>query len=276
MVAARRISRLDRATTRRNVLRLGCGCACTALASQRVPNSAPAATYFDGCFITPEGYHRYQSQRERVYPVTAGLLTRNRHFRTTGDPALDRDLDRALGTIADLFEVNPAFGFYDPTNFQNGPESSVMNAFAIDRNTDIAGTQGTVGFGWDLFRTEFYQFDRTGMTIMAIAAHEFAHILQGKRGLQIRYGNPNKSEINADFLAGYFLGARKRVIPTLRFQKAGELFNRLGKSMNGNPTRTHGDSRERLDAAEAGFRIAFVQNKSLNDAIRAGLEFVGL
>jgi len=151
-----------------------------------------------------------------------------------------------------------------------------MNAFATPINTDIPGTRGTVAFGWDLF-TELHKYDSSGMTIMAIVAHEFAHILQFNLGyLQgIRFGYLLKSEINADFLAGYFLGVRKRRIPSLRFQKAGELFIRLGQGMNGDPSRTHGDSRERLDAAEAGFRVAYVENKSLNDAVRAGLDYVG-
>jgi len=273
----RRIFGLDQPTTRRNVLRGGCGCACVALTCcQTVTSSSAASQYFNGCFITSEGYRRYQSQREGVYPVADGLLAKNRHFRTTGDSALDRDLDRALGIVADLFEVNPAFGFYNPSNFKGRDEGSVMNAFATPKNTDIPGTEGTVAFGWDLFTRELHNYDSSGMTIMAIVAHEFAHILQSNPGYlqRIRFGYPLKSEINADFLAGYFLGIRKRRIPSLRFQKAGELFIRLGRSMNGDPSRTHGDSRERLDAAEAGFRVAYVENKSLNDAVRAGLEYV--
>ena len=152
-----------------------------------------------------------------------------------------------------------------------------MNAFATQENTDIPRTRGTVGFGWDLFRKEFYEHDNSGMSIMAILAHEFGHILQGNRGYltAIRTGHPLKSEVNADFLAGYFLGMRKRQNASLRFQKAGELFNRLGIPGNGDPHRSHGNSKERLDAAEAGFRVAYVDNKSLDHAIRAGLEFVG-
>jgi hypothetical protein len=213
-----------------------------------------------------------------MYPIADGMISRNRHFRTTGDPSIDRDLDRALSTIADLFDVNPAFGFYDPAMFPNRvAEGNVMNAFATQEDTDIPDTHGTVAFGWDLFKTEFYQYDGTGMSIMAIAAHEFGHVLQGKIGYldSIRNGTPLRTEINADFLAGYFLGSRKRAIPSLRFQKAGDLFIRMGLPGNDDPNRTHGNSRERLDAAEAGFRLAYVENKTLADAVRAGLEYVG-
>ena len=256
------------------------GC-CGAAASAAV-GRAKAATaeprLFQGCLLTPEGYRQYRAQRESVHLISEGLMSRNRHWHTTGDPALDRDLDRALAKVADLFGVNPAFGFYDPSRLRNpvGFEQNGMNAFASDENTDIPGTRGTVGFGWDLFHREFYEFDPTGLTVMGIVAHEFAHVLQQDRRLlpALRTGTPLKSEMHADYLAGYFLGARKRQIPSLQFRKAGELFMRMGEPGNGDPNRDHGNSLERLDAAEAGFRIAYVENKPLDDAVRAGLEYV--
>lgn len=258
--------------TRRGVL-LGSGCF---ICGAPTVAAKPRARIFTGCLISPAGYRQYRSRAEGLYSSDSGILARNRHFRTTGDSSIDRDLDRALGVIADLFNVNPAFGFYDPDQFRGseGFESNVMNAFATQENTDIPGTQGTVAFGWDLFRREFYEFDNTGMTIMAIAAHEFGHILQGKMGYleRIRHGYPLKSEINADFLAGYFLGTRKLQNASIRFQSAGDLFMRMGVA---GPLRTHGTSQERLDAAEAGFKTAYVDRKSLDNAIRAGLEYAG-
>ena len=277
MTAATHSLDLNQASTRRDVLRTGCGCA--AMMAKALTAAAAAPRLFDGCLITSEGYQQYRTQGEAVYPLTEGLIARNRYWHTSGDPAVDRDLDRALGVVADLFVVNPAFGFYDPSKLDNpaGFEREGMNAFASGENTDITGTRGTVAFGWDLFRQEFYQHDSTGLTVMAIAAHEFGHILQMNRGHlpAIRIGYPLKSEINADFLSGYFLGVRKRRIPSLRFYNAGDMFVRFGRGNDGNPTRTHGTAQERLDAAEAGFRVAYVENKSLDDAVRAGLEYIG-
>jgi len=258
--------------TRRGVLRTCCGCASAALIANTTTAATAAPRLFEGCLLTPAGYERYRSLGEGLYPVAEGLISRNRHWHTTFDPAIDRDLDRALGVVADLFGVNPAFGFYDPAKLQNpvGIETNGMNAFASPENTDILGTRGTVGFGWDLFHREFYQFDNSGLTMMAIIAHEFGHILQQDRGHlpAIKVGYPLKSEINADFLSGYFLGSRKQRLPSLQFRKAGELFARLGGA-------DHGTSQERLDAAEAGFRVAYVENSSLDDAVRAGLEYIG-
>jgi hypothetical protein len=83
-----------------------------------------------------------------------------------------------------------------------------------------------------------------------------------------RIGRPLKSEINADFLSGYFLGTRKLQIPSLQFQKAADLLMRKAGG-------DHGTAQERLNAAEAGFRVAYVENKPVDDAVQAGLRYIG-
>jgi hypothetical protein len=117
--------------------------------------------------------------------------------------------------VADFFGVNPAFGFYDPARLQNpiSVEREPLNAFFYPEDTDIPGSKGTVGFGWYLFQREFYQYDNTGLTVITIVAHEFAHVLQFNRGYlpALRVGFPLKSELHADFLAGYFLGTRHSI-----------------------------------------------------------------
>jgi hypothetical protein len=271
-----KFSDVTRLATRRDVLSACAVCATVAAAD---PVLAAAPRLFQGCLLTPEGYRQYRSQSETVYSIADSLMARNRYWHTTGDPNIDHDLDRALQIAAELLSVTPAFGFYDPTKLQNptGAEHYGMNAFASPEDTEIPGTKGTVGFGWELFHQEFYQYDNSGMTVMAIVGHEFGHILQQDRGLiaSLRVGTPLKCEIHADFLAGYFLGMRKCEMPSLQFKRVGELFLRLGKPENGNPYRDHGDARERLNAAEAGFRVAYVEKRALSDAVRAGLEYVG-
>ena len=84
--------------------------------------------------------------------------------------------------------------------------------------------------------------------------------------------NDLQAENNADFLAGYYLGVRSRSIQSLRFDRAEDLFDRLGKSGNGNPYRDHGDSSERVAAVRAGFNA---RDLSLQDAVKEGLIFVG-
>jgi hypothetical protein len=269
-----------RVATRRDVLNACAVCAGLATGAAAEPVLAAAPRLFQGCLLTSEGYRQYRSQSESVYSIADSLMARNRYWHTTGDANIDHDLDRALQIAAEVLSVTPAFGFYDPTKLQNptGVEHYGMNAFASPENTEIRGTKGTVGFGWELFHQEFYQYDNSGITVMAIVAHEFGHILQQDRGLiaSLKGGTPLKCEIHADFLAGYFLGMRKRELPYLQFKRAGELFLRLGKSENGHPNRDHGDAQERLNAAEAGFRVAYVEKRALDDAVRAGLEYVEL
>jgi hypothetical protein len=257
--------------TRRSFI--GSCAACSAFAAP----ASSAEHYFDGCLLNAAGFKQFRATND-VFRLSDGLFARSRHFRTTGDSLLDKDMDRALGVVADLFVVMPAFGFYDPAKFAGTDafEADGLNAFATNENTEIPGTRGTVGFGWDLLRREFYEFDKTGVTVMAVVAHEFAHVLQYDRGLMpiLRVGAPRKSEIHADYLAGYFLGVRRRALPQLRFKSAGDLFIRLGRNQNGVPNRSHGDSKERLDAAEAGFRVAAVEQRELDYAVKAGLEYV--
>ena len=241
-------------------------------------NAASQGPAFDGCLISPVAY-REATNSWTMSTVADGLFSRNRHMRTTGDSSLDHDLDRALTVIADLFKVNPAFGFYDPSQLkwgQDDAERFVMNAWASPECTDIPGTWGTVAFGSDLFHSEFFEHDSSGTTIVAIVAHEFGHIWQQRSGNMpaLRTGYPRKCEINADFLSGYFLGTRKAADPSRKFERAGDLFIRLGKFEDGNPTRTHGDSTERINAAEAGFRVAYVEKRDLDYALKAGLEYV--
>ena len=277
MAAEGRIFSLDQPKTRRDILRAGCGCAFVALTCKATPSEA-ATQNFKGCLLTAAGYHLYRLQGEPVYPVTDSMIARNRYFRTTGDVGLDRDLDRALGMVADTFKVNPAFGFYDPSKFpydERNDDSLRLNAWAVQRDTDILGTRGTVGFAWDLFQQEL-KYDSTGTSLMAIVAHEFGHILQFYRRhfAKLNVGVPLKSETNADFLSGYFLGLRGRQLRSWRFEPAGQYFIRAGRQTEGNPNRDHGNIQERLDAAEAGFRTGLLENKPLDDAVRAGLEYV--
>jgi hypothetical protein len=258
--------------TKREFVSGVCCTICTAAGRPAAAASSEPLT--EGCFISPGEYQRFKLQRQSMGRSDVDeLISRDRFRRTTGDSNMDRDLDRAMKNVANLFGVKPAFGFYDPNV---DPSKKIMNAWAVVEDTDIPGTKGTVAFGDDLFRSEL-QYDRSGSTIMAIIAHEFAHVFQGYRGYltRIHTGYPRKSEINADFLSGYFLGTRKREHPALSLEKVSELFVRLGRLAENNPMRTHGNSKERLDAAQAGFALSYRDNRSFEFAVAAGLDYVG-
>src|SRR5262249_14994077 len=74
------------------------------------------------------------------------------------------------------------------------------------------GPDGTIMFGVNLLRAEAIRFSGnrptplvTDVGVHVIIAHEFAHILQYKKGL-----SPNGSwhmELHADYMAGWFIGS---------------------------------------------------------------------
>lgn len=263
--------------TRREFLAHGACAVCAAIGGLS-SGPAEAEPLFEGCCISPAGFDDFKKKKQPMSSALgSSLFARDRHLRTTNDPYIDRELDRAMVIVADLMQVRPAFGFYEPGSLikPDELENWKLNAWASPRDTDIAGTKGTVCFATDLFRQEFYENDRTGTTVITIIAHEFAHIAQLYRGYfdKLKIGSPHKREINADYLTGYFLGTRMSQNPKLEFKKAGEYFVHHGE--DGRANRTHGNSKERLDAAEAGFRLAYLQKKTFEEAWPASLEYVG-
>src|SRR5262249_32277702 len=141
------------------------------------------------------------------------------------DSNLDHYLGRALSRLAEQFEVYPGFAFFD--------DHEGENAFA-QPETKISGTNGTVCFGLNLFRHTLQGFHDEGMAVIAVCAHEFGHIYQYYSGF---YDKLTKDlglsavklvELQADYLAGYYLAGRKASNSSLDLQGAGALFEKLG------------------------------------------------
>jgi hypothetical protein len=262
----------DATTSRRDFLRTLCGFSCVGvLGSEPSVAQTPLSR---GCWLTSEGMERYRAQGHSLHALADGAFTRNGHFRKSGNPDIDVELDKAVKVAAEILDVNPAFGFFDPDKFASN-EREGMNAFAYHRNAEkLPGTRGIVGFGLGRFRTELYGHDESGTTVMAIIAHEFGHVLQNDRGYRLAI-TTLQCEINADFLSGYYLACRKLRVPSVAFERAAVLFERLGRAGNGDPNRSHGDSRERVAAAEAGFRAGYDQRMSLTEAVMAGWDYIG-
>jgi len=135
------------------------------------------ARFSDGCLLTDDGFNVYRSQAQPMYTIGEEVFGAKRTSQSTGDPATDRQLNRAIKIAAQVLEVNPAFSFYDPDRFIGENEIWGMNAFARAVNI-MPGTRGLVGFGMARFRTELFGYDQTGTTVMCIVAHEFGHVVQ--------------------------------------------------------------------------------------------------
>jgi hypothetical protein len=188
---------------------------------------------------------------------------------TTGDRDLDHYLGRALLRLADEFDVNPGFGFYDDTGN--------LNAFASpDTLPQLPGTKRTVCFGVNLFRRTLSLGDN-GIAVIAVCAHEFGHVVQYNTGYRDRLlsGRPTVKllELHADYFAGYHLARRKAEYPSLNVQGAGSLIDSIGDTAYTSPQH-HGTSEERVAAIEAGYALGRKGKYRIGSVARAGADYV--
>ncbi|HKY93777.1 MAG TPA: hypothetical protein VJL84_00670 [Kiloniellales bacterium] len=187
-------------------------------------------------------------------------------IESSGDPALDRALGKALVRLSGLFGQRPGFGFFD--------DYGMPNAYATYETT-VPGTWGTVLYGMTLFRQLVQGYADEGMAVMMIAAHEFGHIAQYAGGadqqLQAGHYTVKPVELHADWLAGWYLGMRKRDRPDLSLTEAGRFLYSIGDYMTFDYNH-HGTPDERVAAAEGGFKHAEAGGTDFGTAFREGMD----
>lgn len=187
--------------------------------------------------------------------------------RTTGNTAIDIDLDRALKQLADCFDVHPGFGFYDDGN--------APNAWASAKNV-IPGTNGTVAFGQHYYK-KWMDYDPTGISVLATCAHEFGHIMQYQSGHydEIKGGlsTGKRIELHADYMSGFYIGLLKRQNPGASFWKAGDKFRQIGSFDDKDPM-FHGTPTDRVAASQQGFVVGYYEGKDAKFAFASGMKYV--
>jgi len=254
---------------RRELLRGLWGCTCCAAASV-----VPAAPSRAGQFRPRTGCVVRGSEATRA--LGSGILAAHQsglptlvdgRSRTTGDAALNRKLDKALQRLAKTFDVWPQVGFYD--------DGDQPNALAISFPKD--GRQHyAVVFGKNYFRRMF-AYDPSGITFLQTAAHEFAHVWMFKSGRldELLSNQPTvlRAELHADFMSGYYLGLRKLDHPDTSFRAAGLKRWESGDILHQDPHH-HGTPAQRLEAAEAGFLLAYRERATVTEAFSAATTFV--
>jgi hypothetical protein len=118
---------------------------------------------------------------------------------STGNREFDYALAQTLSRLTDLFGVLPGFAYYDDYDGEN--------AYATEARR-MARVDGTVLYGKRYFLTGMSQAEHPDVVITATCAHEFGHIAQFKHRLigRLNAGQQTvkRSELHADFLAGYF------------------------------------------------------------------------
>ena len=186
---------------------------------------------------------------------------------STGNHDEDIAYDRALKRLSDTFGVIPAFAFYDDSD---GP-----NAWASDTQM-LPATRGMVVFGRTLFQT-LMSVDPSGVSVLQVSAHEFAHITQYASGTyqRLKSGQPTSKhvELHADFLSGYYLGLLKTGHPNASLWWAGQKIFEFGDYAYNEPTH-HGTPQEWVAAAEAGFRASYFDKKDFATASQTGVDYV--
>lgn len=190
------------------------------------------------------------------------------HRRRSGDPDLDFALAQTLAKLSDTFNVVPGFLFYDDRDSANAMATTVVLAGRSD---------GTVLLGLRLLRKFLRSSEAPAVAIATVCAHEFAHILQFKRGLMRRVNagqrNVRRSELQADYLAGYFTGLRKLERASYAAAEAALTQRDHGDEAFYDPGH-HGTPEERGAAVAAGFRASFRQGLSLEQAVEESTRYV--
>jgi hypothetical protein len=179
---------------------------------------------------------------------------------------LDYAFAQALAEIGARFEVRPDFSYV----YEIGDEG--INAFATD-HVLTQGRDGTVLFGLKMLGHLLGQPQHGDVAVMAVAAHEFGHIVAMKRGLNAQLEpdetQPFRAEQFADFMSGAFAGFRHRDEPNF----PAVVFATTMRGLGGLSRQTHGTSEERGRAVLAGYRASSEASHALDDVVDAGFHY---
>lgn len=236
---------------------IGASCACHAQGKQ-APNTL-------GCTLA-------DSDVDRIYPNVAPtgqyFSGKEEIVSSSGDRDFDRALANSLARCADLLNVLPGFAFYD--------DHEGLNAYATSR-VRMKRADGTVLMGQRLLARLMRQPEAPDACVAAVCAHEFGHILQYKMGLseRLKAGQPTvkRSELHADFFAGYFAGMRKRERASFPAEVFAKTQFTFGDNMVKSPGH-HGTPAERAAAVVRGFETSYRDKLALGDAVDTSLRYV--
>jgi len=176
----------------------------------------------------------------------------------TGNPDLDEDFRDEHGWLMDEFDVVPSLFLLDDQNKPNAYASRYVSAGNYP--------DGTIYFGIALLTDELYDSSKGPTAMAGILAHEFAHILQYKRGATRL---TKEDELHADYLAGWYLGRKDR-IKRQRIERFAKSVYEKGDKYFWAP-QSHGKPEERVAAVLAGFGSA---DSDLNDAYKKGQRLI--
>lgn len=185
----------------------------------------------------------------------------------TEDKAFNKALAVALSNIARTFDVLPGFAFFD--------DSSGENAYATS-DIKLQNDDGTVMFGLNLLKTLMSKPEHPAISVTAVCAHEFGHIVQFKHDLislvNAGQNTVKRSELQADYLAGYYAGIKKIQTPGYKAAVFAKTQHGYG-DFAVNSQSHHGTPEERANAIVAGFKLAYIEKKQFDEAIQRSIDY---
>jgi hypothetical protein len=236
----------------------GVGCPCLARTKNRHND-------IYGCTLPDHEVHSFF----KTATDTRSYLTGNEAMiPRSGDRDFDFALAQTLALVSDLFDVVPGFAYYD--------DYDGLNAYATPA-VRLNGAHGTVLMGQRMLEKLRKGLESPDVSVAAVCAHEFGHILQYKHRLTARLSagqtTTKRAELQADFFAGYFAGVRKRLKPAFPAAVFAVTLYDFGDNNINTPSH-HGTPDERAAALSSGFQSAFRDKNSLPEAIEISLKYV--
>ena len=251
--------------TRREILSGGAlalsfasGGRCACAADVQAPHSK-------GCLLADEDV-------DAIYPPG----TDTRAFINGNEPIIprsgDRDFDLALAQtlakLAQAFGVVPGFAYYD--------DYDSLNAYATPR-VRLFRADGTVLMGINFLQKLRAGREAPEVAVAGVCSHEFGHIIQFRHQLipVVNAGQPTikRSELQADYFAGYFAGLRKRERPSYPAAVVAMTQYDYGDNNFADESH-HGTRQERGAAVVRGFEAAFRDKRGLAEAIQDSTNYV--
>lgn len=219
---------------------------------------------YSGCMLTESELSSFYNTKEEIRMYLTG---REPIIEKSGDPQFDFALAHTLARLTATFNVLPGFAYYD--------DHDGLNAFASPA-VRMNKADGTVLFGGRLLKKLMAGTDHPDVAVTAVCAHEYAHILQFKRGLiaPLRAGQSTvkRVELHADYLAGYYAGRRKLDKPDYPAAVFAHTQHGFGDNAVNHPSH-HGTPVERANAIIMGFNVANKEKRPLEEAIQVGLNY---
>ena len=212
-----------------------------------------------GCWFGPPHGKTSSFDDSSIGDIAEGGLV----FKS-GVDGLESALIQTLDMLSTMFGVLPGFAYFH--------EKGEPNALATSYDLTKKRPDGTVLLGLKLLRELLALQESPDAAVVAVCAHEFAHVVASSSGYIDAQLKPNsesspfRSEQFADYMAGYFAGRRKLD----RHDFPAAVFATTTGMYGGS---THGTSEQRSNAVQEGFLCAYLRQLEPQKAIQRALDF---